>query len=637
MKVLQILSVLLLAFVIAGCGGGGGSDALPTTANVLASIDWAARTRGLKAPSSAQSVVITLKDALPGGGDFHFLINRDAAPAAYTQTYTSPGLAKLGTWTMSAMFYGQNDGSGDVVGTAGASVEIKADGTGIPELETFGSFNLVKIPTFQTVPLGGSKDLRISAFSEDQTTPFKQVAIVPGSVIWKVILGNDKLTIVNGMAKGLLPGEATLTATVDGIVSQPEVVTVVSNAVITIAPKTVSLQIGAPQVFTTSLSNAPDNTVTWSLKNLDFHAGQSLEEGSNGTISETGNYVAPIQTGIYQLTATSKYDPSKTASSVITVVSPVSILKLQTNDMVFDTTSNRILASVSGKAGTNANSIAIINPQTAAIEAYIPVGSEPDKLALADDGKTLYISLNGIKSIGRFDIPSRTMATTFRVDPDLTNSQFGILGMTVAPKNPEVIAVSYYTGRIEQGVKVFKSGEFVQNSYLYFSEPPQITFGGTIDQIFAFKACILSKLGFSETGLKVLDSRYIADFYTQYTDYNSCIQFLDGRLYTSKYSVLDPESLTRISNRVIGGSDASFFFSVSLPNKKGIDLNDFGNLRVFSLNGIGNAASMNINALFTEIAAYRFDAPKATVYSGGKILTVRNKENVFIINPTPGL
>ena len=70
-------------------------------------------------------------------------------------------------------------------------------------------------------------------------------------------------------------------------------------------------------------------------------------------------------------------------------------LPIITKDVVFDRTTGKLYASVPSQAGAMGNSIARINPVTGQIEGFVFIGSEPGKLALSDDGHTLYVSLDG--------------------------------------------------------------------------------------------------------------------------------------------------------------------------------------------------------------------------------------------------
>src|SRR5262245_35274625 len=67
----------------------------------------------------------------------------------------------------------------------------------------------------------------------------------------------------------------------------------------------------------------------------------------------------------------------------------VRIVRLTANDVVYSSTTKMLYASVPSSAGSAGNSIATIDPATGVISQSIFIGSEPNRLALADDGTTL--------------------------------------------------------------------------------------------------------------------------------------------------------------------------------------------------------------------------------------------------------
>src|SRR6266849_1799221 len=85
-------------------------------------------------------------------------------------------------------------------------------------------------------------------------------------------------------------------------------------------------------------------------------------------------------------------------------VHPVS---LATNDLVYDPGTRRIYASVPSSAGANGNSITAIDPVTGAIGPSVFIGSEPGKLALSDDGRYLYVALDGAAAVRRFNLATQ--------------------------------------------------------------------------------------------------------------------------------------------------------------------------------------------------------------------------------------
>ena len=83
-------------------------------------------------------------------------------------------------------------------------------------------------------------------------------------------------------------------------------------------------------------------------------------------------------------------------------------INLTTNDLVYSSTTGKIYASIPSSAGSSGNSIAAIDPATGLISSTTFIGSEPNKLALSDDGHSLYVSLDGTFAIRRFDALTNT-------------------------------------------------------------------------------------------------------------------------------------------------------------------------------------------------------------------------------------
>lgn len=210
----------LAAIVATGCNGG-----TTATTRVMLSIYWAERSRVVNAPSSALSAVITLLGRNPGGGDFTFTVNRAADPGAYLAGYESPNRALIGDAVCRVDFHANQDGQGDLVGVAIAQVAIRRDGTGIGNISTEGAVSFVEVLSGQSVRVGESRELIFSARNQQGET----LALTPGSAFWSVLAGAEFLAFQKGMAVGLSRGVARVTATVDGVASQPAEVQVLAT------------------------------------------------------------------------------------------------------------------------------------------------------------------------------------------------------------------------------------------------------------------------------------------------------------------------------------------------------------------------------------------------------------------------
>ena len=125
-----------------------------------------------------------------------------------------------------------------------------------------------------------------------------------------------------------------------------------------------------------------------------------------------------------------------------TVTPTVLELYLPTNDLVYHSASGLIWASVPGTGGDQANTLTAIDPRTGELVTSVPIGDEPGKLALSDDGTTLYVGLNGTGSVRRFNLASRSPGPAFALGAD---SFFGTRfaeDIAVAPGQPGTVAVS---------------------------------------------------------------------------------------------------------------------------------------------------------------------------------------------------
>ena len=107
---------------------------------------------------------------------------------------------------------------------------------------------------------------------------------------------------------------------------------------VAISPTSVFLQPGQSQQFTATVTGAVDTTVTWSA--------------TGGTITQTGLFTAGPNVGVYQVTATSNADPSKTASAAVTV-------QLRTATIQVDSTEGQLHVSAQSNAGLTCDSTRI--------------------------------------------------------------------------------------------------------------------------------------------------------------------------------------------------------------------------------------------------------------------------------------
>lgn len=180
------------------------------------------------------------------------------------------------------------------------------------------------------------------------------------------------------------------------------------------------------------------------------------------------------------------------------------MLNQPVNDIVWDSAHQVLYASVPNGAASDANDILTINPETGAIIATQPAGSDPDVLAISDDDQYLYVGEDGSSAIQRFILPGLTPDITWNLGSG-TYSPYFALDIQVAPGSPHTTAVTLG----ESGVSSVADGGIV----IYDDSTPRpVTvpgFGPTINSYDSLQ------WGANDTALYASDTENVdgGDFY----------------------------------------------------------------------------------------------------------------------------
>lgn len=117
-------------------------------------------------------------------------------------------------------------------------------------------------------------------------------------------------------------------------------------------------------------------------------------------------------------------------------------INLTANDLVYDSVTNKIYASIPSANGSNGNSIGVINPDTRLLENTIFIGSEPTVLAISDNGQYIYSGFSGTSTVRRFDVAAQTAGIQFSLGSDSSTGSYYVEDIEVMPGAPTTIAVS---------------------------------------------------------------------------------------------------------------------------------------------------------------------------------------------------
>ncbi len=282
--VLLAFVVVATATIILGCGGSGGGSGTTGSngvAGVTVSISWPTVSRSYAITlTSARSATITLPAGSPSGADVSFDVDRDGTKlAAYTGTYTVPSNLTASVSSMTATFYSQPGSTGVVVGSATAMATLSGTSLTFTPITLVGVVKSVVVASTSVVVGTNGNQLAVVAYDASNSS----VAVNPGSFIFAITGGANFLTLTaDGLATGTAIGNATVTASVDGLTSPAATISVVSQRP-PVAP---------PPVCSGSVQRAPAGVAQQYFgPNVIVPISSSLQNGLNPGHVRTFNYI----------------------------------------------------------------------------------------------------------------------------------------------------------------------------------------------------------------------------------------------------------------------------------------------------------------------------------------------------------
>jgi YVTN family beta-propeller protein len=193
------------------------------------------------------------------------------------------------------------------------------------------------------------------------------------------------------------------------------------------------------------------------------------------------------------------------------------VLPITNANLVYEPVSNKLIVSTPASDSTNPNTVAIIDPATLTVTKRIPAGNDPAALAVSDDGKYLYVALNGDHAIQRINLATYSIEKTLILPVDPTFDKTIVFDMHVAPgNNTEVIAtielpnVSPYEDGIAEfngtGLVNWIPGQYVQNGQNTILWLDHFTFTNSNSPLYARQTSSntgLAEISYGTGGLQV--------------------------------------------------------------------------------------------------------------------------------------
>ena len=204
---------------------------------------------------------------------------------------------------------------------------------------------------------------------------------------------------------------------------------------------------------------SPNSVLRYNLNNYSFLDTTVV----NGPVTQGWDLIRYGSNGI--AFATSSGVIFATVSTAIPAAPDLAHLTVK--HLLSDAVRGRIYATVPGSVPGIGNSVAIIDPTTATIVSTIPVGSEPDVMALSADGTYLYVGLDGGALIARVNLGTSAVDQTLSLGTDIVDGANVPASISVSPSNATVIAVARAFPTLvpdQAGVAIFSNGTMLPNT-----------------------------------------------------------------------------------------------------------------------------------------------------------------------------
>ncbi|HEX8351676.1 MAG TPA: hypothetical protein VF611_02040, partial [Pyrinomonadaceae bacterium] len=220
-------------------------------------------------------------------------------------------------------------------------------------------------------------------------------------------------------------------------------------------------------------------------------------------------------------------------------------IALAANDLIYDPGTERIYASVSARAGAGGNSLTPVEPVAGAVGTPVFVGSEPRKLARSDDGRYIYVALDGAGAVRRFDVASQTAGLNFSLgNGNFNDGPLFVEDMEVLPGDPNAVAVARrnvgFSPRHE-GVAVYDDGVRRAATTPDHTGSNVIEFSSSAETLYGFNN-ESSEFGFRKMAVDASGVSVTRTTRSVVSSFGDGMEFEGGRVYFNSGRVVDPET-----------------------------------------------------------------------------------------------
>jgi hypothetical protein len=235
-----------------------------------------------------------------------------------------------------------------------------------------------------------------------------------------------------------------------------------------------------------------------------------------------------------------------------------------------------------------ANTVTEVNPATGAIGSFVFVGSQPGRVAMADDASRLWVALDGASAVRQVTLPSLTPGLQFGLGAGMTVDE-----MEVLPGQPTAVVVTrqfLQQSPRNTGTFVYDNGIARPNSGPGHTGSNSITLGAQAGVLYGFNNETtefgVRRLVVDPTGIREVKVQGgLINFFSRH------IRQSAGRIYSSGGEIIDADRLQSVGSLPSGGMSV-------LPDTalgRAYVLQETGVIQVFDLYTFQSLGSVQAN------------------------------------------
>lgn len=257
------------------------------------------------------------------------------------------------------------------------------------------------------------------------------------------------------------------------------------------SPLTASVGSSALTLTVTGHDFTGQSTVYWNTSALQT----TLVSSSEVTAQVPASDLAAV--GSASITVTNN-DASFPASNAFTFAvndapaagNQLAVYNTGGEDLAWDATAGKLYVSMPGVQGDAGDAIGVVDPVTGTVTSSGFLGSDPDRLALASDGHTLTVGMDGANALTQLAMPGFGVNTTWNLGGVGTfEGPYYALDVQAAPGAPQTTAVvlaAFDISPSPMGVAIYDNGA-LRGSALQVLQYPysSLQWGGNASTLYA--------------------------------------------------------------------------------------------------------------------------------------------------------